>query len=147
MSCSHCAGCTVEEVPVELCEVIGEEPQPMDEDSPDPGDIAKEVPAGELVGRIEAVIEEYGEQALFPPLDGTSFYTRICKINHSCEPNVRVQYECKDTGLVASILSLRDIAAGEELLQSYIDQNMSKSTLCLAVVVSTVANDVHCRLS
>jgi hypothetical protein len=63
-----------------------------------------------------------GEDRIFPPLDGTGFYSTICHMNHSCDPNVVVKYHTiPDVGLVASVVALRDIDAGDELQQSYID--------------------------
>lgn len=74
---------------------------------------------------IRELVAQYGESDLFPPLDGTSFYMLICKINHSCCPNVIVRYAAlPGRGLVAQLTALRDIAPGEELLQSYIDQSL-----------------------
>jgi hypothetical protein len=35
---------------------------------------------------------QHGDSNIFPPLDGSAFYLNICRINHSCEPNVRVEY-------------------------------------------------------
>jgi len=78
-------------------------------------------------------LNEHGDTAIFPPLDGAAFYLNICKINHSCEPNVRVEYTEEDgagvenraRALIASVRILRPIAEGEELVQSYIDENLS----------------------
>lgn len=83
------------------------------------------------------LLEEHGIDSIFPPLDGTAFFETVCKINHSCVPNVRVNYVCNGnasassasssaTGLQAQMVALRDILPGEELLQSYIDQNLCK---------------------
>jgi SET domain-containing protein len=64
---------------------------------------------------------------VFPPLDGTALYATHCKINHSCDPNVIVKYNsCEDRGLIAELHALKDILAGEELVQSYIDQSMGE---------------------
>eukprot|EP00607_Mallomonas_marina_P001276 CAMPEP_0182435428 /NCGR_PEP_ID=MMETSP1167-20130531/75679_1 /TAXON_ID=2988 /ORGANISM="Mallomonas Sp, Strain CCMP3275" /LENGTH=299 /DNA_ID=CAMNT_0024626473 /DNA_START=441 /DNA_END=1337 /DNA_ORIENTATION=+ len=83
---------------------------------------------------LRAVVSREGVDTLYAPLDGTAFYTYICKINHSCEPNVLVKYgwgdidadsvtrECGQ-GLRAELTAVRDIHPGEELLQSYIDQS------------------------
>ena len=74
------------------------------------------------------IIDSGGEDSIFPPLDGTAFYETICRINHSCEPNVAVKYISSSKvrgGLSASLVSLRDIYPAEELLQSYIETNMS----------------------
>jgi len=70
-----------------------------------------------------------GSDSVFPPLDGTAFYSLICKINHSCEPNVLVKYPPGIPGdgvrpLTAQLFALRSISPGEELLQSYIDQRL-----------------------
>jgi hypothetical protein len=77
------------------------------------------------VGEILEFIEQQGgEDRLFPPLDGTSFYALTCKINHSCDPNVIVTYSStEEKGLQANLLVLRPIGEGEELVQSYIDQS------------------------
>lgn len=84
----------------------------------------------ENMQRLYAVLSREGIDAVFPPLDGTAFYSLVCKINHSCEPNVRVCYPQAEPGapprpLAAQLVALRDLVAGEELLQSYIDQDAS----------------------
>jgi hypothetical protein len=84
-------------------------------------------PAGSACRALRGLIEAEGAERLFPPLDGTAFYPVICHINHSCEPNVAVNYAVNtEEGLVAQMHALRDISDGEELLQSYIDQTQSK---------------------
>lgn len=83
--------------------------------------------AGQEGGRNElfGILDEVGADTVYPPLDGTAFYTTICRINHSCNPNVMVKYVCTpEHGLCAQMVVLRDIAEGEELLQSYIDQSL-----------------------
>lgn len=79
----------------------------------------------ERVDRLRALIDQYGEDELFPPLDGTAFYFLTCKVNHSCLPNCLVTYASHESlGLVAQMNALRAIAPGEELVQSYIDQSL-----------------------
>ena len=98
---------------------------------------------------LHALLNEHGLDKVFPPLDGTAFYTNICKINHSCVPNVIVTYttrfhlkptpilglgtheasvvrgdDDRNDGLVALVKVLRPIQPGEELVQSYIDTNL-----------------------
>lgn len=46
---------------------------------------------------IRRLVSEHGEDTLFPPLDGTAFFLLICRINHSCAPNVAVRYSCHST--------------------------------------------------
>ncbi|CAM9381145.1 unnamed protein product [Hapterophycus canaliculatus] len=83
------------------------------------------------------------ESGLFAPLDGTALFSLICCMNHSCRPNCVVRYpgrrrESKndakicdlaavvDTAdpLVAEVLLLRDVSAGDELTQSYVTREM-----------------------
>lgn len=90
------------------------------------------------------------ERELFAPLDGTALYSLICCMNHSCRPNCVVRYpgrrkkgDCRGSShvsgsrefdpaaaagaadpLVAEVLLLRDVAAGEELVQSYVTREM-----------------------
>lgn len=94
-------------------------------------DEAANSPTGdEDLDNLKELLEERGVQSVFPDLDGTALYSVLCKINHSCQPNAIVTYECTDKGLAARLTALRDIKPGEELLHSYIDQSMGKlSTL------------------
>jgi len=85
--------------------------------------VASEGPVDENLTNLRDLVETHGIDTLFPPLDGTAFYALICRINHSCDPNVRVTYvNSPEFGLQAHLLALRPIQPGEELLQSYIDQ-------------------------
>ncbi|KAG5186832.1 hypothetical protein JKP88DRAFT_308474 [Tribonema minus] len=70
------------------------------------------------------ILEEYDADALFTPLDGTALYSLICCMNHSCDPCCEIKYvggAGAANPLRAAIVAKRDIAAGEELFQSYID--------------------------
>lgn len=75
---------------------------------------------------LDQLIEDNGgADTMFPPLDGTGFFMTTCKINHSCDPNVFVQYNQDPyLGLVLELVALKDIEEGEELVQSYIDQHL-----------------------
>ena len=91
--------------------------------------------------QILQFIDTYSMDVLFPPLDGAAFYKRICKINHSCEPNVRVSYvSTPEGGLTVDMIALREIREGEELVQSYIDQNM-----CKLVILYSMMCVVNCN--
>jgi hypothetical protein len=104
-----------------------EEAEMIDEGNP-PAEVEEMEAAG--LGAWEALqslLREEGEETLFPPLDGTAFFILTCKINHSCEPNVRVRYQINPAkGLELQMTAVRPIAAQEELLQSYIDQFQPK---------------------
>lgn len=77
---------------------------------------------------LKKILDDFGVENIFTPLDGTALFSTLCKINHSCAPNVQVKYSfTREHGLVAYLIALRDIQPGEELLQSYIDQNMGES--------------------
>jgi hypothetical protein len=74
--------------------------------------------------------EHSGEDDLdgiFTPLDGTAMFSLICKMNHSCCPNVVVVYRSLQWGepLVAQCIAQHDIHNGEELCISYINTNQS----------------------
>lgn len=90
-----------------------------------------EGPSGDpALDQLRALVRETGSDALFPPLDGTALYTTLCKINHSCVPNVLVSYTCtREHGLVAVLHAVRPVAAGEELVQSYVDQHAGTRSL------------------
>lgn len=90
---------------------------------------------------------DHGEN-LFAPLDGTALYSLVCCMNHSCRPNCVVRYPGRrqrqqrrgdgsgsrdgdqDGGgiaadpLVAEVVLLEDVAAGDELTQSYVTREM-----------------------
>lgn len=82
------------------------------------------------------VLEEavdVGEE-IFAPLDGTALYTLVCSMNHSCRPNCVVKYpgrlrrygigDARADPLVAQVVLLDNVSAGEELTQSYISVDM-----------------------
>ena len=64
-----------------------------------------------------------GPDHIWTPLCGAAFYLKVCKINHSCEPNVEVLYSCSpEKGVYVKVRTLRALAPGEELLHSYVDR-------------------------
>lgn len=70
-------------------------------------------PAGQAAA-LHALLEEHGDDSsLFPPLDGTSFYTNICLMNHACSPNVLVEYVSLPEGAGAGVGGLFEGAVEE----------------------------------
>ena len=92
-------------------------------------------------------------------LDGTALYSYICCMNHSCDPNVMVIYyppsyinsspncdaskinpkisidEVRGTRpLMATVIAIKDIHSGDELLHSYIDKYMPREERQAALV-------------
>ncbi|RLN55647.1 hypothetical protein BBJ29_008697 [Phytophthora kernoviae] len=61
----------------------------------------------------------------FPSIEGTSLFSIICTLNHSCDPNCTVLYTKNGNGHVVAI---RDIKKGEELCICYIDVDMDVQT-------------------
>jgi hypothetical protein len=57
------------------------------------------------------------------PYNGTALYSLVCCMNHSCVPNVRVEYASGSN--VAFVIANRDVEAGEELCISYVDESLS----------------------
>ncbi|PHJ17946.1 histone lysine set [Cystoisospora suis] len=62
------------------------------------------------------------EEEIFPPFIGIGLFSAVSMTNHSCWPNVEVDYPYGDKRAV--VRALRDIKAGEELRQSYIDETL-----------------------
>ena len=114
----------------------GEVAQGAGEEDEDLFPMTDEVAADPSLAQLHETLNTHGLEALFPPLDGTAFYALICKINHSCEPNVLVRYEPAEPGapLLARLTALRDIAPGEELVQSYVDQSQGYEGRRLALL-------------
>jgi SET domain-containing protein len=89
------------------------------------------------LNKLNTILQEYGVDNLFTPLDGTALFSTLCKINHSCDPNVKVKYAfTREYGLVATLTALKDIITGAELLQSYIDQTMGKKCTLLTHILN-----------
>ncbi|CEM06620.1 unnamed protein product [Vitrella brassicaformis CCMP3155] len=63
--------------------------------------------------------ENDDKNGIFPPFLGIGLFRSVALTNHSCWPNVDVDYvNCKESVVKAA----RPIRAGEEILQSYIDE-------------------------
>ena len=71
-------------------------------------------------------------------------YSKVCKINHSCEPNIVVTYRMTPSeGLVAVVQALKEIKCNDELLHSYIDNTDDRETRKTAL--KEYGFDCHCN--
>lgn len=56
-------------------------------------------------------------------IEGTALYEVCCRANHSCDPTCHVLYDGPShKGVLARLVARRDIAAGEELTISYVEE-------------------------
>ena len=63
-----------------------------------------------------------------PQLEGTGLFPLMSYLNHSCEPNAEIRYV--DGNSEASVVALRQIKEGEEVLVSYIDEHADYDERC-----------------
>mmetsp|Transcript_44898 Transcript_44898/g.129906 ORF Transcript_44898/g.129906 Transcript_44898/m.129906 type:complete len:94 (+) Transcript_44898:147-428(+) len=61
---------------------------------------------------------------MLPSFEGFGLLAGVALTNHSCAPNVRVDFPRGDW--VAEARALRPLAAGEEVLQAYVDEDMDR---------------------
>ena len=66
----------------------------------------------------EIPIERLLEESEYPNFHGTGFFLSVARTNHSCEPNVSMDFD--DGKAIVSCKTLRDINPGEEIRMSYI---------------------------
>eukprot|EP00466_Bigelowiella_natans_P013507 jgi/Bigna1/76140/fgenesh1_pg.39_\ len=62
--------------------------------------------------------------SLLCPFDGAALFSLICTLNHSCSPNVVIDYGEGFGPARANVVALRDIEAGEELCFSYLRKQL-----------------------
>ncbi|CAE8646434.1 unnamed protein product, partial [Polarella glacialis] len=65
-------------------------------------------------------------KAAWPSLHGTGFFSSVARMNHSCAPNMKIEFPSNSACLTAT--SILNVAAGEELCISYIDQEADVQT-------------------
>eukprot|EP00928_Gymnodinium_smaydae_P087001 TRINITY_DN71367_c0_g1_i1.p1 TRINITY_DN71367_c0_g1~~TRINITY_DN71367_c0_g1_i1.p1 ORF type:complete len:498 (+),score=112.77 TRINITY_DN71367_c0_g1_i1:76-1494(+) len=68
--------------------------------------------------QVDAMTLEQLLQAPWPALHGTALIPTVARINHSCEPNLKIEFHGNNSAM--SAVSLRPIQAGEEFSISYI---------------------------
>lgn len=69
-------------------------------------------------------MDDYAGQ--FLNVEGSGLYSQQSKINHSCQPNCEIVFP--HSNHVLQVVALRDIAAGEEVTISYLDECMLTSS-------------------
>lgn len=83
----------------------------------------------ELISQIRSEVSELSRAELleceYPDFHGTGFFVSVARTNHSCDPNVVMEFENGNN--VVSCRALRDINEGEELRMSYIGAPSRKS--------------------
>ena len=87
---------------------------------------------GDVDEMIEQVREQVSHLSLtelleceYPDFHGTGFFTSVARTNHSCDPNVVMDFD--DGNAVVTCKALRDIVPGQELRMSYIARPEEKS--------------------
>eukprot|EP00922_Rhytidocystis_sp_ex-Travisia-forbesii_P051496 GHVS01076416.1.p1 GENE.GHVS01076416.1~~GHVS01076416.1.p1 ORF type:complete len:244 (-),score=17.01 GHVS01076416.1:407-1138(-) len=78
---------------------------------------------------LRCIVHGYGNSGVaighaddvFCPFMGVGLYRTVALTNHSCDPNVEVDYELDYT---IQVRAIRDISVGEEITQSYIDESL-----------------------
>ena len=87
-------------------------------------------------GAIEEMLEEIRQQVAemsvdelleseCPDFHGTGFYLSVARTNHSCDPNVTMEFE--NFNCIVSCKTLRNVNANDELRMSYISRPDTKS--------------------
>ena len=152
-----------DEADIEAEEIQEEDDIASEDDDDEAEDTFPTSTGNPSLDELHTLLNEHGLDKVFPPLDGTAFYTNICKINHSCVPNVIVTYttrshlkstpvlglsihelsgvddEYRSDGLVALVKVLKPIQPGEELVPSYIDTSLGTILLHCIMLYSILS--------
>merc|ERR1711988_472911 len=59
-------------------------------------------------------------RAAWPSMHGTALFTSVARINHSCDPNLKIEFPSTSARLRATALA--PLAPGDELCISYVSQ-------------------------
>jgi hypothetical protein len=108
----------------------------MDDEEEEEEEVMDESPEHHGCGDVDEMIEQVREQVShlsltelldceYPDFHGTGFFTSVARTNHSCEPNVGMDFD--DGNAVVSCKALRDMVPGQELRMSYIARPEEKS--------------------
>lgn len=109
--------------PMENC-AVADDSNDFDDDD---GDDQSLIDARAVLSDTNPSMDELLEVAaqILPSFEGTGLYTTACMMNHSCDPNVETVYAEDGRGpVIGRVVARRDINPGEELFQTYIDEDM-----------------------
>ncbi|BAM40905.1 uncharacterized protein TOT_030000166 [Theileria orientalis strain Shintoku] len=71
---------------------------------------------------LDDINETIQKKELYPETMGLGLFNYLSKMNHSCEPNLQIEYTKNN---IAHIAPLVDVPRGEEATISYIDEKDS----------------------
>merc|ERR1719277_1750934 len=74
----------------------------------------------EARGEVERLSLEQLLQAPWPAMHGTALFASVARINHSCAPNLKIEFPANSARLTAT--ALNQVTPGDELCISYIRQ-------------------------
>ena len=101
-----------------------EEEEDEEEEEEDGGEEDEEEEEEEDIGGDEELAFRWGDlqftTGIFTPYEGVGLFPLVAALNHSCSPNCTVTYLATNQIVV---LTTREIAQGEELTISYVDEN------------------------
>jgi SET and MYND domain-containing protein 5 len=76
-------------------------------------------------------VPESDSSDLWPGLHGVGMFALASMINHSCEPNVDFEFLSNNSTL--SVIARRDIQEGEEILHSYVSEDLNAEDRILSL--------------
>lgn len=92
----------------------------------------------------ERHIEELLAESQFPNFHGTGFFVSVARTNHSCAPNVVMDFD--DGNAVVSCKAVKPISPGDQLFMSYISNPESRSKSARQASLKDYLFDCNCSL-
>lgn len=92
----------------------------------------------------EMSMEDLLEESQYPNFHGTGFFVSVARTNHSCSPNVVMDFD--DCNAVVSCKALKPISPGDQLFMSYISSPESRSKSARQASLKDYLFDCNCSL-